>query len=160
MIIELKILFLIGVANGAPIIGRCILGNRLAYPLDGNLKFLDGYPILGASKTITGIVLAILASALAAVILNLPWTVGLLVAVFAMLGDIVSSFIKRRLNMPSSSMAFGLDQIPESLLPLLVVKEQLGLSWWSVIVLLVAFIFLELFLSPLLFKWRIRNRPY
>ena len=61
-------------------------------------------------------------------VIGLPWNIGLVVAVWAMVGDCLSSFVKRRLKMPSSSMALGLDQIPESLLPLLGVWHQLSLT--------------------------------
>ena len=46
----------------------------------------------------------------------------------------LSSFIKRRLRRPPSSMARGLDQIPESLLPLLACKSALGLSPLDIVV--------------------------
>ena len=49
-------------------------------------------------------------------------------AVGAMAGDLVSSFMKRRLRLKSEAQAVGLDQIPEVLLPLLLRKSRLGLS--------------------------------
>jgi hypothetical protein len=45
-----------------------------------------------------------------------------------MAGDLLSSFVKRRLNLPPSSRATGLDQIPESLLPALVCRGALSSS--------------------------------
>ena len=39
--------------------------------------------------------------------------IGLLVAATAMAGDLLSSFLKRRLALAPSSQAIGLDQIPE-----------------------------------------------
>jgi hypothetical protein len=41
------------------------------------------------------------------------------VAFMAMLGDLFSGFVKRRLGMGPSDKALGLDYVPESLLPLL-----------------------------------------
>jgi hypothetical protein len=52
-------------------------------------------------------------------ILRLGWTIGVVVGSMAMLGDLFSSFVKRRLNLPPSSRATFLDQVPESLFPLL-----------------------------------------
>jgi len=46
---------------------------------------------------------------------------GLVFSLAALLGDSVTSFIKRRLGLVSGGHAPGLDQALESLLPLLVV---------------------------------------
>jgi CDP-2,3-bis-(O-geranylgeranyl)-sn-glycerol synthase len=55
---------------------------------------------------------------------------------------------------------FGLDQIPEALLPLLLVQDHLGLSWLDITALLTSFLALQLALSRLLFRLGIRDRPY
>ena len=86
--------------------------------------------------------------------------IGAAIGAFAMLGDITSSFIKRRLNMPPNSMAPVLDQIPECLFPLLAIMGQLGLTWWDILIIVTAFVLLHFLLSPLLFKLRIRKKPY
>ena len=46
-------------------------------------------------------------------IVGLAWTIGLVVGTTAMAGDLFSSFLKRRLDLPPSSKATGLDQVPE-----------------------------------------------
>ena len=74
-------------------------------------------PLLGRSKTWRGVAAAVLLTLGIAVLIGLPWQAGALVAACAMAGDCTSSFIKRRLGLEASSMAFGLDQVPESLLP-------------------------------------------
>ncbi len=53
-----------------------------------------------------------------------------------MLGDLSSSFVKRRLRLKLHAQVFGLDQIPEALLPLLLVQDHLGLSWLDITALL------------------------
>jgi len=156
----LKILLLLGVANGAPIIGWWLLKQKLGQPLDGGVRLFDGRPLFGASKTIRGLFLALGATPLVALLLGLPWSIGLQVAMFAMLGDLLSSFIKRRLGLAPSSMALGLDQVPECLFPLLVIQGRLGLGVQDIVVLVLGFFILELLLSRLLFKWHLRNRPY
>ncbi len=85
---------------------------------------------------------------------------GALFAAASMAGDLLSSFIKRRLGMPPSSMALGLDQLPESLLPLLLCWQALNLDIPTAIVILVLFIVGELVLSKLLFRLHVRDRPY
>ena len=95
-----------------------------------------------------------------AMAIGLPWNIGLVVACGAMVGDCLSSFVKRRLNMPSSSMALGLDQIPESLLPLLGVWYQLSLTLEGIVGTVTGFFLLELGLSLILYKLHIRKHPY
>jgi CDP-2,3-bis-(O-geranylgeranyl)-sn-glycerol synthase len=157
---EFQILFLIIVSNGAPILGTALLGTRGAWPVDGGGVLADGYRLLGDSKTWRGIVLALMAVTSTAWLLNVPLHLGLTIGCFAMLGDMLSSFIKRRLGMASSSMALGLDQIPESLLPLLAVKNTLSLEGWVILELVIAFIILELMLSWILYLLRVRKQPY
>jgi CDP-diglyceride synthetase len=153
-------LILITLANGMPVIANRILGRRFAGPLDGNVKFIDGRALFGASKTIRGIVVAILATSACAPLLGLDWKIGLLVAITAMLGDLLSSFLKRRLGLPPSSRATGLDQIPESLFPLLASKPLLSLSALDVVAGTAMFLIGEIILSHILFRLRIRERPY
>ena len=77
-----------------------------------------------------------------------------------MLGDLVSSFAKRRMNLEPSAMAIGLDQIPESLLPLLVSQPLLGTTIWDMVITTIIFFIGELILSRLLFVLKIRDRPF
>jgi CDP-2,3-bis-(O-geranylgeranyl)-sn-glycerol synthase len=155
-----KMLLLLVVANGVPVLGKKIFGATFNRALDGGLKLRDSHPLLGPSKTIRGVVLSIAATALAAIPLGYDWTDGALIALLAMLGDLASSFVKRRLGRPPSSTALGLDEIPESLLPALAFKTRLGLTAWDIAGVVFAFILLELLLSRLLFGLRLRNRPY
>ena len=105
-------------------------------------------------------VLALGVTALGAALLGLGWQTGILVAGLAMAGDLLSSFVKRRLGRPTSSRAIGLDQIPESLLPLLACRGLLLLSWADVLAVAVLFLVGELLLSRLLYKAHIRDQPY
>lgn len=158
--IHLQLLFLIIVANGAPIIGRWLVNGRWATPIDGGSVFIDGLPLLGTSKTYRGVLCAFVATPLVAMGIGLSWDIGLLVSLLAMMGDCLSSFVKRRFNRPSSSMALGLDQIPESLLPLLGVREQFSLTWEGIVVTVAGFFIVELILSGLLYTLHIRKHPY
>jgi CDP-2,3-bis-(O-geranylgeranyl)-sn-glycerol synthase len=158
--IHLQLLFLIIVANGAPIIGRWLVNGRWATPLDGGAVFIDGLPLLGTSKTFRGVMCAMVATPLIAMGIGLSWDIGLMVSLLAMMGDCLSSFVKRRFNRPSSSMALGLDQIPESLLPLLGVREQFSLTWEGIVATVAGFFIVELILSRLLYTLHIRKHPY
>lgn len=160
LLLHIKLLFLLGVANGAPLFGHTFLRHRFNRPLDGGIHFFDGRRLFGPSKTIRGIALALFATPIAAVLVGLEAQMGLLIGTFAMLGDLTSSFTKRRLGMSSSSQAFGLDQIPESLFPLLAVSASYQLTAPEITLLVGAFLVLELLISRVLFKLRLRDQPY
>lgn len=155
-----KILLLLFVANGAPIILTKLLGNRYARPLDGGLVFLDGRALLGASKTWRGVIGSLLVTPIAAILLGFPAAVGFTVALGAMMGDCCSSFIKRRLGIRASGKALGLDQIPESLLPLLLLSGEWDLALEGILLLVFAFFVMELLLSRILYWLDIRQQPY
>ncbi len=156
----LQILLLIIAANGAPIIGRLVMKDRWIAPLDGGAIFVDGRPVLGKSKTYRGVVFSLVGTLLAADVVGMPVGIGLIVGGLAMAGDCLSSFIKRRLGYESGAMALGLDQIPESLLPLLGVWKPLSLSAADVFILVGMFAAFELLFSPLLYKLRLRKHPF
>ena len=100
-----QVLILLSLANGSPVIAKRIFGDNYATPVDGNAGFFDGRPLIGPSKTIRGIVISLLVTALGAVLLGLQFWLGLLVASTAMAGDLLSSFLKRRLDLAASSKA-------------------------------------------------------
>jgi hypothetical protein len=168
--LELKLLLLIIIANGSPVVARKLWGERWRSPVDAGKHFIDGKPLFGATKTWRGILAAWILTSLVAWILHLPFMTGFLIALCAMLGDLLSSFIKRRMGMPSSSMALGLDQIPESLFPLLMVKYyaakllppplQEDLTWSLVWQIVAVFFVTELLLSRILHRLHIRKEPY
>jgi len=158
--VVLQLLILLMLANGTPVVAKKMAGRHYSYPLDGNLTFADGRPVLGRSKTIRGVVLAVLVTTAGASLIGLGWKTGLLVGSFAMAGDLFSSFCKRRLGLPSSSRASGLDQIPEALLPLLACRNLLALTAADIVVCVVMFVIGEVVLSRLLYAFRLRDRPY
>jgi CDP-2,3-bis-(O-geranylgeranyl)-sn-glycerol synthase len=153
-------LILLLVANGAPMLGKKAFAELASWPLDFGLRYFDGRPVFGPSKTIRGVLFSIVASAAAAPLLGLPWSVGALGGAAAMAGDLLSSFVKRRLNLPSQSMAIGLDQVPEAVLPLIACREALGLNALDIAAGTALFCIGELLLSRALYALNIRERPY
>lgn len=156
----LHLLLLIVIANGAPIILQALMKAKFDYAIDFGYCLHDHAPVFGSSKTWRGIIGAIVFTSLAAVVFGYSLSTGALVAVYAVSGDLASSFIKRRLGMGSSSMAPLIDQIPESLLPAVMLRQTFGLDYQSILILVGVFIVVELFLSVALFKLGIRKRPY
>ena len=153
-------LLLLLVANGTPLLARWWLASRCSWPLDGGLRFFDGRPLLGPTKSWRGVVAAILATALCTSLLGFSLGLGVQFALLAMAGDALGSFIKRRLSIAPQGRAVGLDQLPEALLPLWLLHHALGLGLTQVLLLVAIFTLLEMTLSPLLYRLHIRLRPY
>lgn len=155
-----KLVLLLVIANGTPIIARNVFGHRFTLPIDGGIRLADGQPLFGPTKTIRGIVLSVMVTVGCASLLGLGWYIGFVVGFVSMLGDLFASFIKRRLKKPSSSMALGLDQMPESLFPMLACKSTLSLTLLDIVVVVVVFFVVELVLSKILYRLHIRVKPY
>jgi len=77
-----------------------------------------------------------------------------------MTGDLLASFIKRRMGRAESGRARGLDTVPESLLPTMLLKEPLALSLIDIILIVALFFLIEEWVSPILYRLHIRKRPY
>jgi hypothetical protein len=156
----LRMLVLLATANGAPLIARALFGSAASHPVDAGTMLPDGAPLFGHSKTVRGVLSALVATPVAAALIGFPLHVGLLVAAGAMAGDLFSSFVKRRLKLTPSSMAFGLDQIPESLVPLALAALLLPLSLMDIAIATLCFVVGEIVLSRILFRFGLRDRPY
>lgn len=155
-----QMLALILIANGAPVVAKKLLGDRFAFPVDCGRRFLDGQPIFGKAKTVRGLVVSVFVTTCLAPAVGASFATGALVAATAMAGDLLSSFAKRRLALPPSSMCIGIDQIPESLLPGLACRWILPLLLADVALVVALFFIGELALSRLLFVFKIRDQPY
>ncbi len=156
----LQLLLLIIIANGAPILIRLLLNDDFNLAVDFGKKLPDNKSILGPSKTWRGIFAAFVATSAAAWLLGYSPQIGFLVALYAVLGDLLSSFIKRRLMVAPSGMAPLLDQVPESFLPAFMMMHTFNLEISSVILLVLIFIIVELTISQVLYRWGMRKRPY
>lgn len=157
----LAILILILCANGAPILAqRWFNSSAINRPIDLGYHFIDKKPIFGVSKTWRGLIASLLLTPLFAPLIGLSPLQGFIIASLAMCGDLASSFVKRRCNIPVSGQALGLDQIPESLLPFLYAYYEFQLSPQQLVAGVLLFLLSELLLSTILFRIGIRKRPY
>lgn len=143
------LVLLVVIANAAPLVISLLLGQRWKVPLDGGRRLPDQRPVLGPSKTIRGLLASVLATALLAPLLGFSPVVGAGFAILAMLGDICSSFIKRRLGIASSRSVPLLDQLPESLLPLWLMQPIVGGTAAEILVAIVIFTLVDLILFGL-----------
>lgn len=156
----LALLSLLLVVNGAPVVATRLLGERLSWPIDGGRCAGDGRRLLGSGKTWRGVSVAVVAGGLLAPVLGWSVELGALFGLLAMVGDSLSSFVKRRLGLAPSAKASGLDQLPESLLPLLVLQKYLAIGWGEALVIGVLFLLVEIGLSRWLYRLHIRRQPH
>jgi len=157
---EATLLFLIFSANSAPILATHLLSGRFDRAIDGGRRWQDGRPLLGASKTWRGLISGVALPTMLAPLLGWPPQHGTLIGASAMLGDLCSSFVKRRLALPPEARATGLDQLPEALIPTLIATTFLSINGWELIVIPVTFMLIEISISPLLYRLHLRNKPY
>jgi CDP-2,3-bis-(O-geranylgeranyl)-sn-glycerol synthase len=160
IVADIQVLALVAVANTAPLVAKLIFGDRFSRAIDNRTVLWDGQPLFGSSKTIRGAALSIVATTALAPLVGLAAGIGLFTGISAMVGDLCSSFCKRRFGVKPSGRATGLDQIPESLLPALVCQRMLSLSTLDVLAVTAIFFVGEILLSKVLFKAHLRDRPY
>ena len=153
------------IANATPVLGG---GGR---PIDGGRYFRDGRRILGNGKTIRGFIVGVFFGTLTGVgqflvapylrpilaqfvtitpemdyVLGISIPVAFLLSVGALTGDVVGSFIKRRVNVKSGNPSPFLDQIgfivmalifafplmmPSPIFVIILILTTLGIHWLS-----------------------------
>jgi CDP-2,3-bis-(O-geranylgeranyl)-sn-glycerol synthase len=155
-----RALVLLLAANGAPVLVNNLLGRRWVCPVDNGLKLKDGHRLFGDTKTWRGVFAGMCLTTSLAIFCDTTLLTGVLFGFWAMIGDLLASFGKRRLGYTESNRARGLDTVLESLLPLLILKEPLALSVGDITVVVGIFFLIEEFVSPVLYRWHIRNKPY
>ena len=92
------------IANSTPV----VLGG--GPPVDGGATWSDGKPILGANKTIRGSITEVLAGTIIG-LLQGNLVGGFAQSAGAILGDLISSFYKRRRDYPPGSSMPFIDQL-------------------------------------------------
>jgi CDP-2,3-bis-(O-geranylgeranyl)-sn-glycerol synthase len=145
-----QLVLLLVITNATPVIISLLAGRHWNRPLDGNYLFRDQRPLLGPSKTVRGVLGAILVTTLIAPLFSLTAIEGASFALLAMTGDLCSSFIKRRLGIASSRSVPLLDQLPETLLPLWTMQSVLGADVNEMVLAVALFIVIDLLLSRLI----------
>jgi CDP-2,3-bis-(O-geranylgeranyl)-sn-glycerol synthase len=129
-----------------------LLGDRWKHPLDRGILLADGHPLLGNSKTVRGLLGSISICALLAPLFELSLLQGAGFGALAMLGDLLSSFCKRRLRLRSGHSVPLLDQIPETLLPLWFMQSALDANAMEMAAAITTFSGIDL-----LFSWLLRS---
>jgi CDP-2,3-bis-(O-geranylgeranyl)-sn-glycerol synthase len=146
---SLAALVLVTVANMAPWASGWLLRGRWSKPLDCGLRLADGTQLLGDHKTWRGVLAGELGCALIGPLLGYSWLLGIAFASLSLVADATSSFVKRRLHLTPGREVVGLDQLPEALLPLLVLAAPLGISIPGALVIAFLFLCLDIAGAPL-----------
>ena len=128
MTLFIRLLILFWLINFAPPFMAQIFESKWSRPVDGGYLFPDGRPLFGKHKTIRGVLAGIITGGLIGPVLGFPVWLGLGAGILSMLGDLFSSFLKRRLSFTSGDTVPGLDQVPEGLLPFLLIAPYYSLS--------------------------------
>ena len=151
-------------ANGAPVIFG---GGR---PIDGGKKFTDGKPILGSHKTYRGLVAGLIIGTYVgwvqealAPLAGLPQgsvILGFALSLGALLGDLIGSFIKRRLDLkPGASLPIS-DQIDFVLVSLLFGLLVEPPSLTTALILIVLTGPMHLLVNAMAYLLRLKDNPW
>lgn len=144
-----RALLLVCVASSAAWAVSRVLGPRLAARLDFGVVLPDGKPLLGSHKTWRGLAAGTLACAVVAPLVGLDIATAAGFGAAALLGDALSSAVKRRLALGPGAEVPGLDQLPEALLPLVLFAQPLGIDAIAIAVVAIVFTALDMLVAPL-----------
>jgi CDP-2,3-bis-(O-geranylgeranyl)-sn-glycerol synthase len=131
-------------ANGVPILLHHCLGTKLSRPIDGGILLPDGYRLFGCAKTWRGFWGGIIAAVIVAILSGFSIVFGIVFGLLSLLGDLLSSFIKRRMKLHPSSQSIGTDQLPESVLPLIAGAYWLNYGLSSIVIVTLSFFLLNI----------------
>ncbi|MDO8538661.1 MAG: CDP-2,3-bis-(O-geranylgeranyl)-sn-glycerol synthase [archaeon] len=148
-----------------------LLGGKT--PIDFGKRFFDGRPWLGAGKTFKGAVFGIAAGILVAAAINgllakqtmLYFSnhyvlISSILVVLAILGDMIGSFIKRRLNIERGKPVFLLDQLDFVIVPMLFLWSQNFISLTEIIMVLLITLIVHRAANFIAFKFKLKKVPW
>jgi len=148
-------------ANAAPV----VLGG--GPPVDMGKKFLDGRRIFGDGKTTHGFVGGLIVGTIVGLLQGIAEAplgehllLGFLLALGALLGDLASSFIKRRLSIERGGAAPGLDQLGFVVVALILASPVKLPTWQTIAVILIITPPIHLATNFVGHKLGLKSRPY
>jgi CDP-2,3-bis-(O-geranylgeranyl)-sn-glycerol synthase len=136
-----RALLLVCIASSAAWAVSHVLGRHFSAPLDFGLELPDGRRLLGSHKTWRGLAAGVLACALASPFLELDVATGAGFGAAALLGDALSSTIKRRLALRPGAEVPGL--------PLALFSRTLGIGAVEITAIALLFTLLDILVAPL-----------
>ena len=99
------------IANSSPLL---VKGDKR---IDRGKSFLDHKPLFGKNKTMEGLIIGVYMGSLAGLVLGFVhcdsslFYIGFIGSLSALIGDLIGSFIKRRLSIPSGKPLPVIDQL-------------------------------------------------
>ncbi|MEM0084998.1 MAG: CDP-2,3-bis-(O-geranylgeranyl)-sn-glycerol synthase [Candidatus Methanomethylicia archaeon] len=144
------------IANATPLIMV-----RSGHPIDLNKKFIDGRPLLGPGKTIEGFFVGFISGILTGLLQN-PGNLmrAFTLSLGAMLGDLLGSFIKRRLNIGRGRPAPFLDQATFIIVALLLSSKFESYTIWEMFTIILITIPIHLITNMVAYMVGIKKVPW
>jgi len=153
------------IANGTPVVVSHII--RKGTPIDRGKNFIDGRRILGDGKTVEGFIAGTLVGTFTAFLQAILMKnssilfLGFLLSLGAMIGDLIGSFIKRRLGLARGAPAPLLDQLDFLL-------GAIFFAWLSGVYIPRSYILILIVLTPILhfmtnyvaYKLKLKSVPW
>jgi CDP-2,3-bis-(O-geranylgeranyl)-sn-glycerol synthase len=128
-------------------------------PLDGGEKWLDGKPFLGSHKTFRGCLVGILAGLIIGTMQG-TLIVGLVQGFGAILGDLISSFYKRRLDLaPGESFPF-LDQLDFIIVAIITSQPVIRASLQEIVIILIVTVPIHYLMNYLSWLVKMKDHPW
>lgn len=151
------------VANAMPVLVAKIIKHR--HPIDFGRYLSNGHRVLGDGKSIEGFISGVIAGVCVGYLAELKGilmiTEAFVLSLGAMTGDVMGSFIKRRIGLKSGDPAPLLDQLCFILTALAFYQVVFGgVDSFTFIVLLVITPPLHLATNYLAFKLRLKDKPW
>jgi CDP-2,3-bis-(O-geranylgeranyl)-sn-glycerol synthase len=142
------------IANATPV----LLGG--GGPLDGGRTWRDGEPILGDHKTVRGTISGLAAGTLTGILQGVPLR-GVLLAVGAIGGDLIVSFIKRRLKLKPGALLPLADQMDFIVFAVILLSLFQPLPGWDrIIAILVATLPIHYLTNVIAWLLKLKSNPW
>jgi CDP-2,3-bis-(O-geranylgeranyl)-sn-glycerol synthase len=140
-------------ANAAPV----ALGG--GPPLDGGEKWLDGKPFLGSHKTLRGSIVGVLAGLLIGALQGNPLA-GLAQGFGAILGDLISSFLKRRWDIAPGESSPFIDQLDFIIVAIVLSQPFTRATLQEMIVILIVTVPIHYFMNYISWLTKMKEHPW
>ncbi len=142
------------IANATPV----VLGGGGS--LDGDKKWLDGKPLFGDHKTVRGTLSGLAAGFLVGLIQQTPYR-GAILSIGAIVGDLIGSFIKRRMNLEPGTLLPLIDQMGFIIFAVFLVSFiQNPPTWNQAIGILIATLPIHYLTNLLAWALKLKSNPW